>query len=197
MDDNKDDDPKNGLNAEDADLWREMTKDVKPLPGREYKPAASTPKKATKAKKDKPVHTQMPPKAKSKPIARGRDIDAATAKRLKRGDMPIEGKLDLHGMNQGDARNALINFIVNAQSAGKRCVLIVTGKGNTGRTSQDWLAREPGVLRRNVPLWLYESELSSIVLQAVSAQPKHGGEGALYVYLRRRRDLTPPPEPYV
>ena len=108
--------------------------------------------------------------------------------RLKRGELAIEGRLDLHGMNQGEAREALMRFIRGAHAAQKRCVLVVTGKGNTGRRSEDWLTSKPGVLKQNVPIWLREGDLSSIVLQAVAAQPRDGGYGALYVYLRRRRD---------
>ena len=109
-------------------------------------------------------------------------------KRLERGELPIQGQLDLHGLNQADARQALFRFIQNAHASGKRCVLVITGKGSTQKTSENWLDREAGVLKRNTPGWLREGALADIVLTAVPAQIKHGGSGALYVYLRRNRD---------
>lgn len=194
MTDNKETDSKNDLPSEDIDLWEDMTRDVKPLEGREKRAPVTKPKKPAP-----PVvsHVSPAPKAPPKPKARGREIDGNTERRLQKGEIPIEGKLDLHGMNQGEARQALFNFIQGAQAAGKRCVLVVTGKGSTGRTSENWLDREPGVLKANTPTWLREGALDDIVLRAVSAQPKDGGGGALYVYLRRDRDYINSPEFHV
>lgn len=188
MPDNKETDSDNGLDQDDIDLWREMTSDVKPLEGKGYK----HPTKPRKTGEEKKQHTKInvsstPMHTKNTKALQGKDVDRNTMKRLKRGDVAIEGKLDLHGMNQGQAHDALISFIRASEAAGKRCVLVVTGKGNSGRSSEGWLDRKPGVLKQRVPVWLHEGDLSSIVLQVVPAQPKHGGDGALYVYLRRRR----------
>ena len=189
MTDNKETDSKNALSAEDIELWREMTRDVKPMEGRGYvrhheeKPAKVKQKKASKPRRDAaPVIAKE-----TAGVKRGVDIDRNTMKRLKRGEIAIDAWIDLHGMNQGAARQALIGFIRNCHASGHRCVLVVTGKGNTGQRSDDWFGRTPGVLKQNVPLWLRESELDGLVLQAVSARPKDGGDGALYVYLRRNR----------
>lgn len=93
--------------------------------------------------------------------------------------MRIEGRLDLHGLIQDEAYAALNAFLVTAQNAGRRCVLVITGKGRS-RASE-------GILRRRVPEWLGMHPLSDIVLRAIPAQPKDGGDGALYVLLRRDR----------
>jgi len=190
----KDTDNKKGLSADDIDLWRDMTRDVTLMEGREYFKAdetletfgsskdslnAQTPPTYTPAKQDTP----KPSKA-----YKGRDVDGNTLRKLQRGEIDIDGKIDLHGMNQGQARQALISYILGAYHAGKRCILVVTGKGNTGRTSEDWMTRTPGVLKQKTPVWLFESELSGIVLKTVPARQRHGGDGALYVYLRRQRD---------
>jgi len=176
------------LNQDDIALWREMTSDVERFEGREYVEASAItvpiddiPRPNLKVRPviEKPVMRASSPQ--------GRDLDRNTERRLKRGELAIEGKLDLHGLNQGQARGQLLQFIKASHAAGKRCVLVVTGKGNSGRKSDDWLAREPGVLKRKVPDWLHEAELNAIVLRAVTAQPQHGGDGALYVYLRRQR----------
>lgn len=185
-DDPKDNGKTQGLSDDDAALWAQVVSDVTPLSGRRdviSRLGVSPPK--ISPKRIIPGTPEQPPR---QAMFMGRDIDRNTARRLKRGEMDIEGRIDLHGMNQGQARQALIGFIRGAEQAGKRCVLVITGKGNSRRNAEGWLETTPGVLKRNVPDWLYESELQGIVLNAVPARPKDGGDGALYVYLRRRRD---------
>lgn len=93
--------------------------------------------------------------------------------------MPIEARLDLHGMTQDEAHRALTRFILRMHEAGRRAVLIVTGKG----TREDG----GGVLRRAVPRWLAEPACRAVILAVSEAQPQHGGGGALYVLVRRKR----------
>jgi DNA-nicking Smr family endonuclease len=92
---------------------------------------------------------------------------------LKRGEMAIAARLDLHGMTQDEAHRALHRFIARSAGAKLRNLLVVTGKS--------------GVLHSAVPRWLDEPELRPFVLAQVRAQPKDGGSGALYVLLRRQR----------
>ena len=193
MSDHKETGSKNTLSPDDIDAWRQMTSDVKPLKGKKYieiDAAADAPPSKKQESLDEPDvnerFVQSRPQSAQRGV-KGREIDRNTLKRLRRGDLPLEGKLDLHGFNQEQAHSALLDFIRDASAAGKRCVLVVTGKGNTGRKSEHWLDRQPGVLKKNVPDWLNGSELRSLVLHHVPAQPKDGGDGALYVYLRRRR----------
>ncbi len=94
--------------------------------------------------------------------------------------MAIEGRLDLHGMTRERAHHALTAFLHRAHDRGARCVLVVTGKG-MGRDGG-------GVLRRDVPHWLNQTGLRRMVLGIAHAQPRDGGEGALYVLLKRRRE---------
>ncbi|SDD61518.1 Smr domain-containing protein [Rhodospira trueperi] len=94
--------------------------------------------------------------------------------------MALDGRLDLHGMTRERAHQALTVFLHRAHERGARCVLVVTGKG-TGREGG-------GVLRRDVPLWLGQGGVRRIVLSTAPAQARDGGDGALYVLLRRRRD---------
>jgi DNA-nicking Smr family endonuclease len=107
-------------------------------------------------------------------------IDRATAERLKRGRLPIEARLDLHGMTQDEAHRALAGFIRASRAAGKRCVLVITGRGAVGG----------GVLRSAVPRWLDEPGLRPQLLAIATAQPQDGGAGALYVMLRRSDRMT-------
>jgi DNA-nicking Smr family endonuclease len=103
-------------------------------------------------------------------------VDRRTATRLRRGQIRPDARLDLHGMTQVEAHASLVSFIRNARGAGRRCVLVVTGKGSLATG---------GVLRREVPRWLEGPALRAAILAVAAAQPKDGGEGALYVLLRR------------
>jgi DNA-nicking Smr family endonuclease len=109
----------------------------------------------------------------------GAGLDRSTDKKLKRGQMEIEARLDLHGHNRDAAYELLRNFIAREAERGSRCVLVITGKGR---------GDSPGILRAAVPQWLGEAPLRDHVLRFYTAQPQHGGGGALYVLLRRRRD---------
>jgi DNA-nicking Smr family endonuclease len=159
----------------DGALWREAVRDVVPLCGRAPPPPARAPSAA--GGETRPASSPRPP---PRPLAAGfAGLDRATAERLKRGLRPIEARLDLHGMTQADAHRALVAFVADSRAAGRRCVLVITGRGlGTG---------EPGILRRAVPRWLDEPGLRPQVLAIAAAQPRHGGAGALYLLLRRRR----------
>ena len=107
-------------------------------------------------------------------------IDRRTADRLRRGKLAIDARIDLHGMFQDDAHRALNGFVTGSAAAGRRVLLVITGKGRVREGG--------GVLRRNVPHWLRLAPCAPHVLAVVPAQPQHGGSGALYVMLRRKRD---------
>ncbi len=109
-------------------------------------------------------------------------IDRATLNRLKRGAIPIERTLDLHGMTEAAAHAAVTRFVKTAWSEGVRLVLIITGKGGLGG--------EGGVLRKGLPRWLASGSAAAHVLRLETAQARHGGEGAFYLLLRRRRAET-------
>lgn len=182
---------------DDLALWRRVAKTVKPLEGRKvrFRRKAELPSSEPAADKaapriKAPARQQAPPKplpaqaaASSPMLAHGQTagVDGRTASRLRRGKLPIEAALDLHGYRQTDAHHALISFVTSQQAAGRRCVIVVTGKGSRGENG--------GVLRHKVPLWLNNSPLRDKVLAFDFARPEHGGSGALYVLLRRKRDF--------
>ena len=105
-------------------------------------------------------------------------LDKRTAQRLKKGRLPIEARLDLHGHSQEQAFRALHGFIDGQWAAGRRCVLVVTGKGK-------------GVLKDAVPQWLNGPLLRMKILSFTYAQRQDGGEGALYILLKRARAGLP------
>jgi DNA-nicking Smr family endonuclease len=104
-------------------------------------------------------------------------LDRTTRRKLSRGNLPVEARLDLHGHNAQQAETRLRAFIQQSASLGHRCVLVITGKGVRGE----------GFLRRHVPLWLKQPPLGGVVLAISDAIPKDGGAGAIYVMLRRTR----------
>lgn len=107
------------------------------------------------------------------------DLDKRTLIRLRRGLVPVEAVVDLHGHTQDEAHRNLEAFLATSQRGGRRCVLVITGKG----------ARSEGVLRAAVPRWLNQQPNRGRVLAFAYASPAHGGEGALYVLLKRPRQL--------
>jgi DNA-nicking Smr family endonuclease len=158
----------------DTALWRRAVRDVKPVAPRAAPPPAPAKPAAARAiirpEANRP-EASLPPLA----IDRFAGIDRANAERLKRGKHKIEARLDLHGMTQDEAHRTLLGFLRAARAGGKRCVLVITGRGNLGG----------GVLKAAVPRWLAEAEFRPHLLAIATAQPRDGGAGALYVMLRR------------
>jgi len=192
---------------DDEALWREVTKNVTPLPGRPRVPPKgpavpgaepSSPPGMGGVRRDVmkaplPVAPVPLPPLKS---GASPGVDRRTSERLRKGRMAIDGRIDLHGMRQGEAHNALRVFLFRSQARGCRMVLVITGKGgpSTASAGSDRFgplvhegSADRGVLRRNVPLWLAEPDLRPIVVGHVPAHIRHGGDGALYVQLRRIR----------
>jgi DNA-nicking Smr family endonuclease len=183
--------------AEERALWRFAMRDAIPLAGREAVPPPP-PSTAIPAAPAPPEAAGRPavPREPAAPVplpkltpTRTPGLDARSAERLKRGQLPIEGRLDLHGMTQEAAHAALDTFIRDAYAAGKRAVLIITGKGLRPRAEYDdpWRHGAGGVLKSMTPRWLNEAPNRGRVLAFTEAQPRHGGAGALYVLIRRQR----------
>jgi DNA-nicking Smr family endonuclease len=112
-------------------------------------------------------------------------LDRRLKRQLFSGKAHVDDKIDLHGMTQERAHQALNDFLWRAANSGAKLVLVVTGKGNTSNFGEHH-AEERGVLRRQAPHWLRSSALRAIVLSVEEAGRPHGGSGALYVRLRRR-----------
>lgn len=113
-------------------------------------------------------------------------MDKKAFGRMKRGRLVPEARIDLHGMTLDQAHPALTQFILQGQMRGLRLVLVITGKGQRD-DPHDPMPLRRGVLKRQVPHWLRTAPLSQAVLQVSEAHLKHGGSGAYYVYLKRRR----------
>ncbi len=165
--------------AEERELFEAAFKDVTPL--RVQPPAKPTPLKPM-------LPAPPPPTRRNQPSG----LDGRTAERLKRGALTPEARLDLHGMTETAAHRALTTFVRGASVRGLRLVIVVTGKGAKPTAPDEPFdleldRRTRGVLKTMTPRWLGEPALADLVADVRSAHRKHGGTGALYVYLRKSR----------
>lgn len=163
--------PTRDIPADEMALWADALDDVKPLPGK-AKPKRRPVERAAPA----PPPAVPPPAPPQRPLELGRFSDD-DRRRLGRQGQSLDARFDLHGLNHREGHEALKAFLLREQSRGSRTVLIITGKSES-RT------REVS-FRRDVPLWLEHHEFSAVVAAIAPAHRRHGGEGALYVRLRR------------
>jgi DNA-nicking Smr family endonuclease len=174
----------------EIELWRAVLRDVRPLRGRKPTPPLPIPAAAPVAPSAAPRAVVTPATERfaaegATPLPHG--LDKRTAERLRRGQMAIEARIDLHGMRQDEAHRALLGLIDRAEHSGLRCLLVITGKGIRRAEDEDFRPEAIGVLKQAVPRWLAEPALRPRILAVAPAQPRHGGSGALYVLLRRQR----------
>lgn len=180
------------LSPEDAALWEKVTGTADPLlKGKssvvERTESVAEPAQSAPSAKKKTVgieHRQAaePPKPPAPPPVS--NFDRKEARRLGSGRTSVDARIDLHGMRQHEAHVSLKAFLARAQAKGHRHVLVITGKG--GKRENDG-SYERGVLNREAPRWLSEPEFRKWVVSFAPASKRHGGEGALYVRLRRNR----------
>jgi len=181
------------ISREDAELWARLTSQVKPLA--DTPPVIVPEAEEIPPEPEPPALPQLPGPRLPRPkpgagkaerkhaaLTHGSTagVDKRTAERFKKGDMDIEARIDLHGLTREAAHTALTRFLREAAERRRRMVLVITGKGRQSEEGE-------GILRTEVPRWLNEPNLRPLVLSFSYAQPRHGGEGALYVFLKRER----------
>ena len=182
---------KNGnLSHEDRIIWEKVARTVSPLPGR--KPVAARPDDETMSAlmgeapvtSDSPlVSDNRPDPGERQPRVRAQrlhPIERPTLRKIVKGRIAIDARIDLHGLQRAEAHNLLYDFLARARERGLRHVLVITGKGRSGGSE--------GALRREVPHWLDKPEFRLLVSGLETSSRAHGGEGALYVRLRRTGD---------
>jgi DNA-nicking Smr family endonuclease len=177
---------KRHLTEEERALWESVARQVKPLrkKSRVAKPAVSgsaEPAPARAPSSARPVAASPAPKPSKPATPPLAPLGRKERSRLSRGRSEIDARLDLHGMTQMRAHHALLAFLQRAHHDGLTFVLVITGKGKVGGEA------ERGVLRRQVPQWLSLPEFRALVVGFEEAHIGHGGEGALYVRIRRSR----------
>ena len=179
------------ITSEEASLWEHATRTlvrVKAKPrvsialdpqGREQSSAGTSPQKS------KPRHQQIPPERIAAPRAAPEALDRRQLRRIAAGKTDLDGRIDLHGLRQAEAYARVRAFLESAYAGGLKTVLVITGKGAQADRREAPDERQRGVLRRSVPLWLGQGELSHMVLSYGVAGTRHGGDGAFYVRLRK------------
>ncbi len=177
---------KKSLTKEDKKIWRLITKKIMPLDAAraivpddlqdfsDMMDETEAPKVHVKSQNQVPVRPIQTSIKKTKTEAQ--DVDTRTLMRLKKGQLNIDYTLDLHGHNLSDARVVLLSTLKNLHGTGGRCLLLIHGKGSITGVAK---------IKKTFPQWL--DEVPSIVLSHAIAKPQHGGLGASYILLRRKR----------
>ncbi|BCP55801.1 DNA mismatch repair protein MutS [Kaistia sp. 32K] len=183
---------KRSLSGEERTLWATVARTAVPLRPEdvmpEPPPAPVAEPQSLQAELAKPIGAgaKIGKADKPAPPPPLHPIERRTLTRVARGTIEIDGRIDLHGLTQMDAHDRLRGFLVDAQARGAKLVIVITGKGKA--TGEDPFGMtERGVLRRRVPQWLAEPGLRGIVIGFEEAHRSHGGGGALYVRIRKKR----------
>ncbi|MDK4704933.1 Smr/MutS family protein [Rhizobium sp. CNPSo 4062] len=177
------------LSAEDRILWGKVAKSTRPMPGRVADieafeaalQAEAEIEEIARAAKTKPVsssaETQETPAPAKQPAGRHYPLERPVKRKIARGHLALEARIDLHGLIQSEAHGMLLDFLLRAHSRGLRHVLVITGKGSSMGSE--------GALKRAVPLWFSKPEFRFLISSYETAAQHHGGEGALYIRLSR------------
>ncbi len=171
-----------GLTSEERQLWEKLRRSVRPLRSAPVEPEEDQPEPPPAKQPFRPAKESASTRA-AKPPARPPlvPLEERSRRRLARGLAEVDARIDLHGMRQERAFTVLLSFLHRSQARNAKLVLIITGKGREGQDGR-------GVLRHSVPAWLARPEFRDFIVGYEEAGRRHGGAGALYVRLRRRRE---------
>lgn len=177
------------LSSEDRILWGKVARSTRALPGKldaltEFEAACAEKPAAEKKPEPEPKKTKSAPPAEGIALAIGRDketrhhpLERPVKRKIAKGRLALEARIDLHGMIQSEAHGFLLGFLIRAHERGLRHVLVITGKGTS--------LGSDGALKRAVPLWFSLPEFRPLISSYEPAARNHGGDGALYVRLAR------------
>jgi len=168
---------KRPLTADDKAIWQRVARTVTPSPHRAQKKIKATP---TVQLEDKGPFMRVTPKRETYKTETPKTLEPSADKRVRRGRIQIDRRIDLHDMTRDQARPALFKLVRNAYAKDARCLLVITGKG----------LRLNGVLRQNFPNWINAPEVRPMIASYAQAHIRHGGTGAWYIFLKRRAAAT-------
>ncbi|MDW5315777.1 Smr/MutS family protein [Rhizobium sp. PL01] len=183
------------LTSEDRILWGKVARTTRPLPGRmdllaefeepkpEVVPEKLPPPVIKEGKSLAEAFGAAAPEAPKRPARMHHPLEKPVKRKLAKGHLAIEARIDLHGMIQSEAHGLLLHFLMRAYDRGLRHVLVITGKGTS--------LGSDGALKRAVPMWFSLPEFRMLISSYEPAARNHGGEGALYVRLSRPRGMAP------
>ena len=183
------------LSAEDRILWGRVAKSARPMAGRvadmeAFEAAlaaeAETEEKARAAKAGTapvPIDPQNVPTPVKQPSGQHQPLERPVKRKIAKGRLALEARIDLHGLIQSEAHGMLLDFLLRAHGRGLRHVLVITGKGSSMGSE--------GALKRAVPLWFSKPEFRFLISSYETAAQHHGGDGALYIRLSRPKGDKP------
>ena len=177
--------PGKKLSSDDRILWGKVARSTRALPGRMDEIDAFEAELAQSLIQDEPVTAKQPasPMQDTKPVERKSapghhyPLERPVKKKIAKGRLQLEARIDLHGLFQTEAHGMLLAFIIKAHERGLRHVLVITGKGASMGSE--------GAIKRAVPMWFSKPEFRHLISSYETAARNHGGEGALYVRLAR------------
>lgn len=161
------------LTADDRAIWKRVTRTVTPKPDYAQKQESADFAKMLQARGP---YMRVTPQARSVKTQRHKTVEPTQDKRVRRGRVDIERRIDLHDMTRDQARPALFNAVRAAYARGEKCLLVITGKG----------LRLNGVLRQTFPNWINADEIRPMIASYAQSHIRHGGTGAWYVFLKRK-----------
>lgn len=164
------------LSTEERRLWGRVARTVRAAPGKRAE-AVEEDEASAAAGKSPPKSSKSKPAGRPPPRRPGPPEDLSGQRRIRRGQAEIDARLDLHGHTQATAHRELIDFIAGQHGKGARCLLVITGKGKLGS----------GVLRARFADWIADPELRPMIAGFAKAHARHGGEGAVYIFLKAKR----------
>lgn len=176
---------RNHVDLQDLKVWQEFTRDIKPIKSSQRVTEPVAPKKVHV----KPQPMQVDPDVNLRSLQRsevrvieGTDfMDKKSLRMLHRGEMKIDARIDLHGMTEAQAFSELFKFLHSSYQNSHKLVLVITGKGT---------AENPSILKYKLPHWLKHEKIAPLIIRFCQASRSHGGEGATYVMLKTRREIT-------
>jgi DNA-nicking Smr family endonuclease len=192
--------PIKGLDADDALLWHRVTETLKPIDKKAQNKAGFESQLTANRTSDNPPKIHENPNPKKQKTEREpvrppevpadppplNQIEKRLNRRIAKGNKNFDARIDLHGMTQIEAHDSLLRFLHSAQARGCRVALVITGKGRAEHRQTHFSMHEaPGVLRRNIRGWLQQAEFRAYVAAYAQAHQRHGGDGAIYVQIRR------------
>jgi DNA-nicking Smr family endonuclease len=176
------------LTTEERILWGRVARSARPMTGRLQEASALDDLIAAKeaeaaalaesAKRETSAGLALPELA-QKPSGRHHPFERPVKRKIAKGRLPLEARIDLHGLIQSEAHSMLLDFLIRAHGRGLRHVLVITGKGSSMGSE--------GALKRAVPLWFSKPEFRYLISSYEAAAHHHGGEGALFIRLVRQR----------
>lgn len=190
------------LKAEDGEVWQQVTQSARPLKKAANvvpQPLAPLPKVYKPAGVSAAAYATAEAKQKA-PLPHGRhsdkpapQMDKRLRQRFERGELPVEARIDLHGLTLANAERALSKFLRDGIAQQKRCLLVITGKGSarSGENEFEVMQKGRGVLRAWLPDYLRRGPWRDQILGVAPARKEMGGAGAFYVLLRRQREEAP------